>query len=82
MSPEAKLAAMHVIKTSPAAPPISPVPGFSAAAWQERLRHNKRGEPLCDLANAIIALRGAPEWSRVLSYDEFSMMTHVSGPPP
>jgi predicted P-loop ATPase len=34
------------------------------------------------LANALIALRRAPEWDGVLAYDEFSLITMMQKPPP
>ena len=34
------------------------------------------------LANALIALREAPEWQGVLAYDEFALVTMQMKPPP
>ena len=38
--------------------------------------------PKAVLANALYALRSAPEWQGVLAYDEFSLTTTVMLPPP
>lgn len=43
---------------------------------------NKDGDPKALLANAITALRNAPEWNGVLAYDEFAMRTSARKPPP
>ena len=50
-------------------------------AWKSNLLSNKQG-PRPILANAIAALRYAPEWQDVLYYDEFSMVTMVRHAPP
>ena len=44
------------------------------------LAPTKQPRPL--LRNAIIALRGAPEWQGVLAYDEFALTTMAMKPPP
>lgn len=45
------------------------------ADWRDHLIVTKDGHPRTLLANAITALRGAPEWSGVVGYNEFSMAT-------
>jgi predicted P-loop ATPase len=44
------------------------------------LSENRRPKPL--LANALFALREAPEWEGVLAYDEFALSTMAMQPPP
>ena len=44
------------------------------------LTPTKLPKPL--LANALIALRKAPEWQGVLAYDEFAVTTMAVKPPP
>ena len=46
-----------------------------AAGWKARLLMNDRGAPKALLANAITALRSAPEWAGVLGFNEFSLGT-------
>jgi predicted P-loop ATPase len=43
---------------------------------------NKNGAPKALLANAITALRMAPEWAAVLGFNEFSLSTVALKPPP
>ncbi len=50
--------------------------------WQQNLLMNDRGTPRAVLANAITALRVAPEWDGVLGFNEFSMATVALKPPP
>ena len=52
------------------------------AGWQEQLILNENGGPKACLANAIHALRSAPEWDGVLWHDEFSVRTVARHPPP
>ena len=40
--------------------------------WRKELIVNENDRPLAILANAITALRSAPEWCQVLAFDEFS----------
>ena len=54
----------------------------SSKLWRERLLLTNTGTPRPLLANAITALREAPAWQGVLSYDQFAMETFVSGAPP
>ena len=54
----------------------------SSKLWRERLLLTNTGTPRPLLANAITALREAPAWQGVLSYDEFAMETFVSDAPP
>jgi Predicted P-loop ATPase and inactivated derivatives len=50
--------------------------------WKRRLITSESGAPKPILANAIIALTQAPEWTRVLAYSEFSMATIARQAPP
>jgi predicted P-loop ATPase len=43
--------------------------------WQRELLLNDKGAPKALPANAITALRLAPEWSGVLAFNEFSLVT-------
>jgi len=51
-------------------------------AWRAGLICTREGAPRVVLANAIQALRHAPEWRGVLAYDEFATSTVVRRPPP
>src|SRR5260370_37669060 len=46
-----------------------------AAGWKARLLVNDKGTPKALLANAITALRTAPEGARVLGFNELSLGT-------
>lgn len=46
-----------------------------SATWRKDLIINNEGEPRPVLANAIHALRNAPEWKGVLSHNEFATTT-------
>jgi predicted P-loop ATPase len=50
--------------------------------WRKELLLNEDGEPRAVLANAITALRGAPEWDGVLWHDAFATTTVARKPPP
>jgi predicted P-loop ATPase len=50
-------------------------PGEVPAAWGDLLILNDNGGPKAILANAITALRHAPEWAGVLGFNEFSLGT-------
>ena len=50
--------------------------------WKHGLLMTDRGTARAVLANAIIALRLAPEWEGVLGFNEFSMTTVALKPPP
>jgi predicted P-loop ATPase len=50
--------------------------------WRQHLLMSERGSPRAVLANAITALRLAPEWDGVLGYNEFSMSTVALNRPP
>ncbi|NYS26782.1 toprim domain-containing protein [Rhodobacteraceae bacterium 2376] len=56
--------------------------GWSVSDWREDLLINREGEPRPVLANAILALRSAPEWRDVLWHDEFASATVARRPPP
>lgn len=53
-----------------------------ARDWHLDLLTNREGEPRPILANAILALRTAPEWRGVLWHDEFAATTVARKPPP
>lgn len=52
-----------------------PVNGHAADGWKTMLLTTDKGSPRALLANAIMALRYAPEWKGVLGYDEMSRRT-------
>ncbi|MEO8100058.1 MAG: toprim domain-containing protein, partial [Acidobacteriota bacterium] len=54
----------------------------AATDWREGLLSTDRGMPKPLLANAITALRSAPEWLGVLGFDEFSLETVALLNPP
>lgn len=53
-----------------------------AAGWKERLLKSEKGKRLPVVANALIALRCAPEWQNVLPFDEssFNIVAKLSPP--
>ena len=54
----------------------------ATAPWRLRLLVGATKEPRALLANALLALREAPEWEGVLAYDEFSLSVVTKRPPP
>jgi len=50
--------------------------------WTDRLLVTATHTPKAILANALIALRLAPEWQGVLAYDELDLATFAMLPPP
>jgi len=52
-----------------------------ATGWKSRLIVGRRG-PRAVVANALIALRNAPEWQGVLHFNESSLTTVVKRDPP
>jgi hypothetical protein len=50
--------------------------------WRSDLLCNEEGAPRPVLANAIHALRRAPEWQEVLWHDDFATTTVARRPPP
>jgi len=50
--------------------------------WRAGLLLSPKNTPKPLLANALIALRHAPEWQGVLGYDEFALVTMQLKPPP
>jgi predicted P-loop ATPase len=50
--------------------------------WRKELLLNDEGEARPVLANAITALRGAPQWQGVLWHDAFATTTVARKPPP
>jgi predicted P-loop ATPase len=53
-----------------------------STSWRSGLLLNDEGEPRPILANAIHALRHAPEWDGVLWHNEFGTATVARKPPP
>ncbi|MGD1095116.1 MAG: VapE domain-containing protein [Bryobacteraceae bacterium] len=67
----------------PSTDDTSPVgASFESADWHSYLLLNDRRAPRALLANAITALRMAPEWDGVLGFNEFSMTTVALKNPP
>jgi hypothetical protein len=60
------------------APEVEPI----SSGWKARLLVNDKGAPKALLANAITALRMAPEWAGVLGFNEFSLGTVALKPAP
>ena len=52
------------------------------SGWRTALLLSRKNTPKPLLANALIALRQAPEWQGVLAYDEFALVTMQLKPPP
>jgi hypothetical protein len=50
--------------------------------WKDGLTANNHGAPMGNLCNALHALRNAPEWRGVLTYDEFAARVVTRKPPP
>jgi hypothetical protein len=50
--------------------------------WRDRLIKGPKGEPKSLLANAMLALREAPEWEGVLKHDSFALQTIAQKPTP
>jgi predicted P-loop ATPase len=53
-----------------------------AADWRTDLLLTDKKQPKALLANALIALRHAPEWQGVLAHDEFALATMMMKPAP
>ena len=51
-------------------------------SWRDDLLLTPTKTPKPLLANALTALRQAPEWQGVLAYDEFALVTMLMKPPP
>jgi predicted P-loop ATPase len=51
-------------------------------SWRDNLLLTPTKTPRPLLANALTALRQAPEWQGVLAYDEFALVTMLMKPPP
>jgi predicted P-loop ATPase len=56
--------------------------GGPLSEWRAALLLNKGGTPRPLLANAMTALREAPEWKDVVAYDEFARETVLRARPP
>jgi predicted P-loop ATPase len=53
-----------------------------ARGWRRKLIVSATNEPRALLANALLALREAPEWGGVLGFDSFALTAMVLRPPP
>jgi predicted P-loop ATPase len=65
-----------------AGPQPAPAAEGGSAAWRDGLLLNLNGTIKPVLANAITALRDAPEWSGVLAYNGFAHFTVLQKPAP
>jgi predicted P-loop ATPase len=63
-------------------PQTAPAANGESATWRDGLLLNLNGTVKPVLANAITALRGAPEWAGVLTYNEFAHFTVLQKPAP
>jgi predicted P-loop ATPase len=72
----------EVIKTAIAAPNDSSTRSTRSEDWSKHLLMTDTGAPRALLANAITALRLAPEWEGVLGFNEFSVATVALKAPP
>jgi len=63
-------------------PSPNPTPASITVGWKARLLLGKRGGALAVVANALTALRHAPEWQGVLRFNESSLATIVKLAPP
>lgn len=61
--------------------PVAVIAGGSAA-WRDQLLLNLNGTVKPVLANAITALRNAPEWAEALAFNEFAHFTVLQKPAP
>lgn len=60
-----------------------PVPNLDIAeGWKQRLILSQNNTPKSILANAITALRHAPQWAAVLAFNEFTLTINVQKPAP
>ena len=72
----------HVPRVRPSTAQAAVVPKAIEPSWRDQLILNLNQTVKPVLANAITALRGAPEWSGVLAYDEFANRTVIQRPAP
>lgn len=54
----------------------------AVAPWLSEAIRDHRGEPIANLANALLALRGAPELEGMFSFDEMQCVTVTTREPP
>jgi hypothetical protein len=52
------------------------------SGWRSALLFSRKNTPKALLANALVALRHAPEWQGVLAYDEFALVAMQIKPSP
>ncbi|HNY42120.1 MAG TPA: virulence-associated E family protein, partial [Bryobacteraceae bacterium] len=69
-------------RTSRAGPQAVPAAKAASGSWRDLLLLNLNGTVKPVLANAITALRGAPEWAEALGYNEFAHFTVLQKPAP
>ena len=50
--------------------------------WTDGLTLNKHGMPLGNVRNLLYAFRNAPEWKKIIAYDEFSAKVITTRSPP
>ncbi len=62
--------------------PIKKANGVHFEGWRSLLLRTEKGSPKALLANAAIALRDAPEWAALLSYDAFRQHSLLRGKAP
>ncbi|MCL4850046.1 MAG: bifunctional DNA primase/polymerase, partial [Bryobacteraceae bacterium] len=79
---EVRRIAESVCRYAPAENAPADVECTAAPTWREHLIVNRDGGPKPLLANAITALRMAPEWAGVLAFNEFSLGTVALKPTP
>jgi predicted P-loop ATPase len=63
-------------------PPILADLQDELTGWRAALLLSRKNTPKPLLANALIALRHAPEWEGVLAFNEFALVTMQLKPPP
>jgi len=56
--------------------------GSIASGWKARLLRNKRGGTAANVANALTALRHAPEWKGVLHFNASALVVFAQKAPP
>jgi len=69
-------------RTLRAGPQAVPAAKAASGSWRDLLLLNLNGTVKPVLANAITALRGAPEWAEALGYNEFAHFTVLQKPAP
>jgi putative DNA primase/helicase len=65
-----------------ARPTIAPLVSIAIGEWRDRLTCDRNGTPKRTLDNCLTALEHAPEWSKVLAWNELKSQTVVLRRPP